>query len=149
MAVRLLQSGSDVPFFSVKNQKEDMVTPDDIKSTWAVIYFYPKDNTPGCTVEAVSFSRLKKDFQRAHCMVLGVSSDSCDSHRKFIEKKDLTIQLLSDSDKKMSKAFGVSGRTTFLTDPNNMIVKVWKNVKPAGHAEDVLATIKRLQALAL
>lgn len=149
MAVRLLQPGSDVPFFSVENQNGDIVTPDDIKSTWAVVYFYPKDNTPGCSVEATSFSLLRKDFHRARCVVFGVSADSCDSHRRFIEKKDLTIQLLSDPDKKMYKAFGVSGRTTFLTDPNNMIVKVWENVKPAGHAEDVLATLKRLQTLAL
>lgn len=80
-------------------------------------------------------------------MIFGVSADSCESHQRFIGKKDLTIQLLSDSDKKMQKAFGVSGRTTFLTDPNNLIVKVWTNVKPAGHAEEVLASLKHLQTL--
>lgn len=149
MAFRLLQPGADVPFFSVKNQNGDTVTPDDIKSTWAVVYFYPKDNTPGCTVEASDFSRLKKDFHRSRCTIFGVSADSCESHQRFIAKKDLTIQLLSDPDKKMYKAFGVVGRTTFLTDPNNLIVKVWMNVKPVGHAEEVLESLRNFQRLSL
>ena len=148
MSGRLLQPGSDVPLFSVKNQDGDVVTPDDIKSRWAVVYFYPKDSTPGCTVEAVDFSKLVKNFQKSNCMIIGVSADSCESHQRFIKNKKLTIQLLSDSDKKMYKAFGVAGRTTFLTDPNNKIVKVWANVKPAGHAEAVFESLKRLQTLA-
>ncbi|AEA47808.1 peroxiredoxin [Archaeoglobus veneficus] len=116
---------------------------------WVVLYFYPKDNTPGCTKEAKSFNELLDEFEKLNAAVIGVSTQSVESHKKFAEKLGLRFPLVADVNKKISSSYGVlkengktAKRTTFLIDPEMNIVKVWKNVKVDGHAEDVLKTLK-------
>lgn len=126
----------------------------DYRGRWVVLYFYPKDLTPGCTLEALDFSTLKKDFEKKNAVILGVSKDSCESHQKFIDKKKLTIRLLSDPDSMIQKKFGVwrlkkfmckeftgTIRTTFLINPTGKIKKIWEKVKVRGHASEVFAAI--------
>ncbi len=119
-----------------------------------VVYFYPKDDTPGCTVEAKEFTELLPEFEKMGVLVVGVSPDSCQSHQKFALKHNLKVTLLSDPEKKLIKAFGVWGkkrmygkeyegviRSTFLIE-NGKIVKEWRAVSPKGHAKEVLEYIK-------
>lgn len=116
-----------------------------------LLYFYPKDNTPGCTLEAQDFTRLKTDFQTLGIHIIGVSKDSETSHTKFRESCSLGIDLISDVDSKLHEQFGVIGekknygkvyigviRSTFLLDTNGKILKEWRNVKAKGHAEKIL-----------
>ena len=141
--------------FSGKNQDGKLVSLDDFKGKWLVLYFYPRDNTPGCIIEGQDFTRLLRDFEKKNAVVVGVSADSVESHRKFIEKRDLNIMLISDPDKKIIKAFGVWApkkfmgreflgivRSTFLINPSGNVVKVWNPVRVKGHAEDVLNSIE-------
>lgn len=115
-----------------------------------VVYFYPTDDTPGCTREGIGFSQQKAEFEKANTEVLGVSIDSGESHKKFCDKYDLTVTLVSDTSKATTKAFGVlkdtgrAMRTTFLVGKSGKIAHVWENVKVDGHVEDVLAHAKRL-----
>jgi len=124
---------------------------------WVVVYFYPRDNTPGCTIEAEGFRDQADAFKGANAVVLGVSKDTCASHRKFIEKKQLSFSLVADEEHALMEAFGTWGertfmgraylgtsRSTFLIDPHGTIAHVWEKVKPAGHAEEVLAKIQEL-----
>jgi len=118
--------------------------------------FYPKDNTPGCTQEGKDFSKLKEEFEKLNCVIIGISPDSPQSHKKFKEKHNLNIILLSDKDKHLikkaawgkKKVFGKEKegliRTTYLLSPNNKIMKVWSPVKVKGHAEEVLNTLRSL-----
>lgn len=128
------------------------------KPKYLVLYFYPKDNTPGCTTEACEFRDATADLVKAGALVLGVSADSVDSHQKFASKHHLSFELLSDTEHKLLSAFGVWGekkfmgklfmgitRSTFLLDSNGKIIKKWHKVKPAGHAQEVLATINNLK----
>jgi len=123
-----------------------------LKGRVVVLYFYPKDDTSGCTLEAKEFTNLLPQFRRAGVEVIGISPDGADSHRKFREKHDLKVQLASDPDKKVAQAFGVwveksrYGRTymgvdrsTFLIDGKGKIARSWRSVKVPGHAEEVLA----------
>ncbi len=129
------------------------------KGKWIVVYFYPKDNTPGCTIEAEGFRDLGAEFEKEDAIILGVSKDTCASHQSFIEKKKLTFTLVSDEDHALMDAFGVWGerkfmgrtymgtsRSTFLIDPSGTVVHVWEKVRPIGHAKDVLATLRGLKA---
>ena len=122
-----------------------------------VIYFYPKDATPGCTIEANDFTSLIKDFEKESCVVIGVSKDSCRSHEKFRAKEELDIILLSDEDHLMQESYGVwqkkkfmgreylgTSRTTFLIDERGYVRKVWENVKAKGHAKEVLKAVREL-----
>ncbi len=124
---------------------------------YVVLYFYPKDNTPGCTIEAIEFTKLLPKFKKLNATVVGVSSDSVESHKKFCEKYGLKIQLLSDKEKKVLKAYKVwklkkiAGkkhygieRSTFLINKEGKIVYEWRKVKPRGHAKEVLQTLKSL-----
>ena len=128
----------------------------DFKGRWVVLYFYPRDNTSGCTKEAVGFSARKKDFERNGAVVIGISKDSPDSHRRFIEKHGLSILLLSDEDHKVIGAYGAWGkkrlygkehwgtiRSTFLINPKGEIVKEWKKVRVDGHIDEVLDELKK------
>lgn len=143
------------PSFSLFNQNDKEVSLDSLKGKWAVIYFYPKDNTPGCTTEACDFS---SSAPLKNTCIIGVSPDSTASHRKFIEEQQLTIELLSDSEKTVMKSYGAWGekknygkvyegviRSTFLINPEGCIAFEWKNVRAKGHAMRVLTKLRELQ----
>jgi peroxiredoxin Q/BCP len=130
----------------------------DFKGKWLVLYFYPKDNTPGCTLEARNFTYFEKEFEKLNTKVLGISPDSCESHRKFADKHDLTVTLLSDPEHLVLKKFDVWKpkklygreflgviRTTFLIDPNGNIRHIWSKVKVRGHIEEVIEKIKEIK----
>ncbi|MCS7184373.1 MAG: thioredoxin-dependent thiol peroxidase [bacterium] len=129
----------------------------DYKNSWVLVYFYPKDNTPGCTIEACSFRDLLKEFERLNCKVIGISVDSVESHKKFVEKYKLKFTLLSDYKKEVVKKYGVWGkkkfmgkeyegtyRTSFLINPKGYIVKVYENVNPKTHAGEVIKDLESL-----
>ena len=125
------------------------------KNKFLVIYFYPKDNTPGCTNEAKDFSKLYKEFKKLSCEIIGISKDNIESHKKFIEKFKIPFQLLSDEKTITLKKYGAWGeksmygkrfmgikRTTVLINPNGKIIKKWNNVKVKDHAKEVLTFLK-------
>jgi peroxiredoxin Q/BCP len=118
-----------------------------------VVYFYPKDNTPGCTKEAKDFRDYKGEFEKLNTEIVGISTDSMKSHEKFAEKYDLNFTLLSDKNKALCRSCGVVGltgatakRTTFLLDGEGKIRHIWENVSVKGHAEDVLSKIRGLES---
>jgi peroxiredoxin Q/BCP len=146
----ILEVGKKAPAFRLKNKDGKTVSLSDYKGKWVVLYFYPKDNTSGCTKEAIAFSELKKDFEKEDAVILGVSPDSEASHEKFVNKHNLTIELLSDPDKKMLEKYGVwqeksmygkkymgVARTTYLINPAGKVEEVWEKVKVNGHADAV------------
>lgn len=123
--------------------------------SWLVVYFYPRDNTPGCTLEAEGFRDQQNAFKKLGATILGVSKDTCASHNKFIDKKQLTFGLVADEEHALMEAFGVWGerkfmgrtymgtsRSTFLVNPEGKVVQVWEKVKPAGHPEEVLTALQ-------
>lgn len=149
-----LQVGDKAPDFSLKSDKEETVKLSSYKGKKVVIYFYPKDDTPGCTKEACSFRDGFSEIQKKGAIILGVSTDSVESHKKFKEKYHLNFQLLSDADKKVVNAYGVwkekamygkkymgIERTTFVMDENGKIKKVFPKVKVEGHYDEVLAEL--------
>lgn len=153
----MLKKGQKAPDFTLPDTNKNPIKLSDFQGEWIVLYFYPRDNTPGCTIEAMDFSALKKDFKKLNTIVFGVSKDSCASHQKFTEKKDLTINLLSDENSRIQKLYDVwkpkkmmgreflgTVRTTFLINPQGAIEKIWNKVKSKGHAEAVLETLKLL-----
>jgi peroxiredoxin Q/BCP len=146
------------PDFCMPDQNEKQVCLKDYKGKNIVLYFYPKDNTPSCSLEAMTFTRYKSEFEKYNTTVLGISKDSCESHRKFIEKKNLNLTLISDTDKEIQKKYGVwrlkkfmgkefigTIRSTFLIDSNGEIKKIWDKVKVQGHVEQVLNEVKKLK----
>ena len=146
------------PNFCLTNQDGKDVCLQDFKGKWVVIYFYPKDNTPGCTIEAIDFTKKLKEFEKLNTKILGISADSKESHCNFIEKQNLKIDLLSDADKKVIKQFGVWGkkklygreyegiiRSTFLISPEGKIAKEWKFVKVENHVDKVLEELREMQ----
>ena len=148
----MLQEGEPFPDFSLPDQDGKIVTNQDLKGTKTVIYFYPKDDTPGCTVEACNFRDLSPSYSGAR--VIGVSPDSPKSHTKFIGKFNLNFTLLADTDHKLAEACGVwveksmygksymgVERSTFLIDETGTIVKIWRKVKPDGHAQEIAAAL--------
>ena len=154
----MLQVGEKVQDFCLPNQDEVEICLRDLLGKWIVLYFYPKDNTPGCTTEAIDFTTHLKEFEELGSIVIGVSADSPKKHRNFIEKKDLGITLLSDEEHKVLEQFGVWQlkknygreymgivRSTFIIDPEGVIRAVWEKVKVKGHVEEVLAKLKELQ----
>jgi len=146
------------PEFCLPNQDETEICLRDLSGKWVVLYFYPKDNTPGCTTEACDFTNEVEEFEDLDAVILGVSPDSAKKHRNFIEKKDLKITLLSDEDKKVLRDYNAWGlkkmygreyegviRSTFIINPEGEIVAEWKNVKVKGHVEKVKEKLKELQ----
>lgn len=157
-AVQALKAGGLAPDFTLKDQDEKQTRLSDFRGNWIVLYFYPKDNTPGCTIEANDFTKLAKDFERLGAVILGMSPDSCQSHAKFVAGHKLKIDLLSDPDKKILETYGVWGekqfmgnkymgvaRTTFLIDPDGKIAYVWESVKAMGHALAVKEKLQEVQ----
>jgi peroxiredoxin Q/BCP len=138
----MIKAGTKAPNFSLKNQDDKEVSLKDNKGKWIVIYFYPKDNTSGCTKEACDFTESLKDYKKLNAVIIGVSPDSTESHRDFIEKQSLDITLLSDPDKKAHKAYEAWGmkknygkeyegviRSTFIISPEGKIAEAWSKVK--------------------
>lgn len=155
----MLQVESVVQDFCLANQDEEEICLRDIRGKWIILYFYPKDNTPGCTTEACDFTAALPAFEDLSAIVLGVSPDSPQKHRNFIEKKNLKITLLSDEDKELCSKFGVWQlkkfmgkeymgvvRSTFIIDPEGKVAAVWGNVKVKGHVDAVKAKLETLQA---
>ncbi len=150
-AAEPLQPGATAPDFSLPSQEDTQVSLAQYKGKWVVLYFYPKDMTSGCTIEAHNFQRDLPKYDALNAVVLGVSLDSVESHKTFCSKDSLTFKLLADPDHKVIDAYGVpiSGmgpikfahRDTFLISPAGKIVKVWTGVDPNMHSNDVLAAI--------
>ena len=145
------------PNFKLNNTNNKIIDLKSIKSNFIVLYFYPKDDTPGCTLETNDFNKLLKEFKKCKCEIFGISKDNIESHVKFRNKYKIKFDLLSDEDKKMIKSYKVWGkkkflgkeymgivRSTFLLDKKRNIVKSWKNVRVKDHAKDVLNTLKSL-----
>jgi peroxiredoxin Q/BCP len=153
-----LKIGDKAPGFCLPDQDSKETCLADYIGKWVVLYFYPKDNTPGCTVEAIEFTAEKKDLEAMNTVIFGVSRDSIKSHQNFIAIKELTIILLSDPAHKVIEAYGAWQlkkmygkesfgvvRSTFLIDPGGKIAFAWPNVKAKGHAEKVKQKIEELQ----
>jgi peroxiredoxin Q/BCP len=153
----MLNLGDKAPDFCLQGD-QGRVCLKDLKDMWVVLYFYPKDNSSGCIMEALEFTSLDREFEAEGAKILGVSADTVESHAKFREKKKLTHALLSNVDKNVLEAYGVwqtkklygrefKGiiRSTYLIDPKGLIAFVWPKVKPEGHAEEVLAKIRELK----
>src|ERR1700722_6879524 len=149
-----LKEGDKAPAFTAATNGGEKISLADFKGQNVILYFYPKDDTPGCTKEACAFRDHWDDFKKKGAVVLGVSTDKVKAHDKFVEKFKLPFTLLSDEDKKIVEAYGVWGpktfmgmkytgtfRVTFLIGPDGKIKKIWPKVKPAEHAEEVLAAL--------
>lgn len=154
----MLEVGEKAVEFCLPSDGGNEVCLKDLKGKWVVLYFYPKDNTPGCTKEAQQFSELLEEFDKLNAVVLGVSPDSVESHKKFKEKKDLKVTLLSDVNKEVINAYGAWQlkksygreyygvvRSTYLIDPEGKVAYVWKKVRANGHAAKVLEKLKELK----
>jgi len=148
-----------IPQFCLKNQNNEAVCDKDYKGKWLVVYFYPKDNTPGCTLEARNFTYYENEFNNLDTKVIGISPDSCESHQKFTNKHDLTVTLLSDPEHDVLEKFDVWKpkkfygkeflgviRSTFIVDPEGKIRYIWNKVKVPGHIENVIEKIKEIQS---
>jgi peroxiredoxin Q/BCP len=145
-----LQPGTPAPEFSLQDHTGTVRALSEFKGSYVVLYFYPKDDTPGCTKEACMIRDSYNDFETNGIVVLGVSKDSPASHVKFREKYELPFILLSDMDKSVINAYGADGllfnkRITYIIDPNGIIAKIYPNVEPASHAMELLQDIKNLQ----
>lgn len=153
----MLQDGENAPDFSLPDDAGSVVRLSKLKGRPVVVYFYPKDDTSGCTQEAKDFSCLADQFAKAGADVVGISPDSAASHKKFKTKHDLPLRLLADENKDAANAYGVwveksmygrkymgVERSTFLIDSKGKILRSWRKVKIPGHAEDVLAAVKAL-----
>jgi peroxiredoxin Q/BCP len=152
-----LKIGAVAPSFTLLDQDERKVSLKGYAGRWLVLYFYPKDDTPGCTVEACEFTSALKDFEKVQAAVAGVSPDAPQSHRKFADKHGLKLRLLSDTDHAVLKAYVAWGlksmygkkyegvlRSTVLIDPKGRIAFHWPKVKPEGHAKEVREKLAEL-----
>lgn len=137
----MLTEGDRLPDLTVLDDSGASVRTADLLGGPLVLYFYPKDDTPGCTTEASQFRDLFKQFEKKKARIVGVSRDSPESHQRFKSKFSIPFTLLADVDSKLYAALGVSGRSTFLIDGEGRIVKVWPKVKVDVHAEEVLASL--------
>src|SRR5712672_4490646 len=143
-------AGSTAPEFTLTSQEGGSVSLRDYRGSWVALYFYPKDQTPGCTREAHNFQVDQAKYAERHAVVLGVSVDSVDSHKKFCAKEGLNFKLLADTDGKVSKAYGsltnlgvvkFAARHTFLIGPTGKVAKAYTSVEPARHSGEVLAAL--------
>ena len=146
--------GAAAPAFSLNSNEGKAISLADFKGKWVVLYFYPKDMTPGCTIEARNFQRDLAKYEAANAVILGVSVDTTESHKEFCAKEGLNFKLLSDTDAKVSEQYGsimeyggakLSARNTFIIDPQGKIAKVYEKVNVKVHSEEVLAALAALQ----
>jgi peroxiredoxin Q/BCP len=153
-----LKIGDPAPGFCLPDAEKGQVCLKDHRGKWVVLYFYPKDGTKGCTMEALEFTAAEEDFDARGAVVIGVSPDSPESHTRFKEKHDLSVTLLSDTEKEILTKYGVWQkkkmygreymgvvRSTYLLDPDGKIAYVWPKVKVAGHADEVMEKLVELQ----
>jgi peroxiredoxin Q/BCP len=151
----MIKENFKVPNFKLPSSNNKTFEINKSLKQYLVIYFYPRDNTPGCTSEAKDFSKLYKEFKKLNCDIFGISKDSVDSHKKFISKFKIPFQLLSDEKIIVLKKYGAWGeksmygkkfmgikRTTVLINPKGKIIKIWNNVKVKDHAKEVLSCLK-------
>ncbi len=154
----MIQVGEKAPDFCLPNQDDVEICLRDLKGKWVVLYFYPRDNTPGCTTEACDFTEAAPDFSELDAVILGVSADSTKKHRNFIEKKNLGITLLSDESTEMMQEYGVWQlkknygkeymgivRTTLIIDPEGVVQAVWEKVRVKEHVAKVKEKLQELQ----
>lgn len=154
----MLEAGTKAPDFSLKDKNENEVSLNDFSGKKTVLYFYPKDNTPGCTKQACAFGRTFEEYERLGVKVIGISRDSTASHAKFADKYNLPFILLSDPELTAIKAYDVWQekklygkvsmgvvRTTYLIDENGIIEKVWKKAKPDTNADEILTYLKEFK----
>jgi len=151
----MVEPGAPFPNFSLPNQDGKTVSLKDFGGKWLVVYVYPKDDTPGCTIQGKSFTATKSDFKAAGIEVVGVSQDDVASHKSFCNKFAFTIDLLADTSATLLKAAGVDqsdykgtmywNRTSFVIDPQGKVRKVYTNVKPDGHEKVLLDDIKAMK----
>jgi thioredoxin-dependent peroxiredoxin len=146
--------GTPAPDFTLQSQENKAVSLHDFKGRWVVLYFYPKDFTSGCTVEAHNFQRDLAQYEQKNAVIVGVSVQDEDSHQKFCAKEGLSFKLLADTKQEVSTQYDslmnmgvvkLSARHTFLIDPQGKVEKVWLDVKPDKHSEEVLAALTELQ----
>jgi peroxiredoxin Q/BCP len=155
----MVEINSPAPSFSAPNAQGQRISLSDFAGQWLIFYFYPKDNTSGCTTEAIAFSEKLAEFAALNAKIVGVSPDSETSHGKFIDKHNLTIELISDPDHSIAESYGAWGlkkfmgkeymgiiRSTFLIDPSGKVAKIWSNVRVKGHVDKVLQSLQGLIA---
>ncbi len=154
----MLEVGMKAPEFCLPTQDETELCLRDLSGKWIVLYFYPKDNTPGCSTEACEFTEALPSFEELDAVILGVSPDSPKKHRNFIEKKDLKITLLADENKEVCNLYGVWQlkknygreymgvvRSTFIINPDGEVAAIWAKVRVKGHVEAVKQKLQELQ----
>jgi len=155
----MIEIGQKIPEFCLPNQDDVEICSRDLKGKWVVLYFYPKDNTPGCTTEACEFTEAAPDFSDLDAVILGVSADSTKKHRNFIEKKELGITLLSDESTEMMQEYGVWQlkknygreymgivRTTLIINPDGVVKGLFEKVRVKEHVAKVKVELERLQS---
>jgi thioredoxin-dependent peroxiredoxin len=152
----MIETGQKFPEFSLQDQDGRTRSLSDYAGKWLVLYVYPKDDTPGCTIQGKSFTASKEEFERANIEVVGLSQDDVASHKDFCSKFSFTIDLLADPDAKLLSAAGVGqsdykgtmywDRTTFVIDPSGVVRKVYTKVNPQGHEVTLLEDVKTLQS---
>ena len=156
--MKMPTAGEAAPGFSLPDQDGTQHTLKDYAGKWVLLYFYPKDDTPGCTIEACTIRDQFKDFKKIGAEVVGISTDTVKSHRKFADAYELPFTLLADENKEMVGEYGVFGekkfmgrtymgvkRASFLVDPEGKVAKVYEKVKPLSHAAEVIADLKVLK----
>lgn len=154
-----LNPGDAAPDVDLPVWPEGQMKISDLQEKWIILYFYPKDSTPGCTTEACDFRDMSENFSAVNTIVIGVSRDSLASHQRFAEKQDLSFQLISDADELLCKAFDVMQmknmygkqvcgieRSTFIINPEGVVAHAWRKVRVKDHVADVLHTLKKLQS---
>ena len=147
LAAEMPKEGQQAPAVALPSQDGGLVDLKSFKGKWVVLYFYPKDMTQGCTIEAHNFQQDLPKYEKLNAAIVGVSVDSTDSHQQFCTKESLTFKLLSDTSKKVVDEYGALGangmanRSTFLIDPTGKIVQVWPKVSAQKHSEEVLAAL--------
>ena len=154
----MLKMNIKAPIFNLNSTEGKVYSLKDSIGKYVVLYFYPKDDTPGCTIETNDFNKLLAKFKKLDCQIYGISKDNMKSHNKFKEKYKIKFDLLADDEKKIVKSYKVWAkkkfmgkefmgivRSTFLIDPKGKIIKIWSNVKVKDHAQDVLDTLKNIQ----